>query len=137
VNRLLIPAKWVQLISPADRKRLGIETEDEMTKKIAAKNERELQGQIMQYLGVRGIEALWHRTDKRSHATLGWPDITFGVMVGGIPCPCGWEVKFGNGTLTKEQNDMLARLQARPNCWRIRIIRSFIEAVDELREMGL
>lgn len=127
----------IRLISPEDRKRLGIKTFDEMTKKIQVKNERELQRQIVNYLRLRGIEVLWHGTHKKSTATVGWPDIVFAAMVAGFPTPCGWEIKFGNGTLTKEQNDMLARLQARPNAWRIRVIRTFIEAVDELREMGL
>jgi hypothetical protein len=33
--------------------------------------------------------------------------------------------------------DVLERMQARPNCWRVRVIRSFIEVVDDLRDMGL
>ena len=136
-NPHLLPDHVVRLMSPEDRKELGIQTTDEMTKKIEAKNERQLQGQIVQYLRLRGIEVLWHRTDKKSAATVGWPDIVFAVMVNGFATPCGYEVKFGAGTLSREQSDVLERMQTRPNCWRIRVIRNFIEVVDDMREMGL
>lgn len=105
--------------------------------KWKAKSERDLQRQIVSYLRLRNIEVCWHRTDKKSTATVGWPDITFAVKVNGFPCACAYEVKFGSGTLSREQNDVLVRLQASPNCWRVRVIRTFIEVVDDMRELGL
>jgi hypothetical protein len=124
-------------MSDIDRRKLGVKTKDEMGKAWAAKNERDLQRQIVQYLRLRNIELLWHATHKKSTASVGWPDIIFAVMSAGFCTPCAWEIKFGSGMLSPEQNDVLERLQARPNCWRVRVIRTFTEAVDELREMGL
>lgn len=137
MNPRLLPERYLRLISQADRAALGLTTHEEQMKKITVKTERQLQSQIVQYLRLRGIEVLWHRTDKKSRATKGWPDITFGVLSNGFPTACGYEVKFGSGTLSREQEDMLRRLQSRPNCWRIRVIRNFIEVVDDMREMGL
>jgi hypothetical protein len=137
VKRELIPQRYIELMSVVDRAQLGVKNKEEMARAWIAKSERDLQRQLVQYLRLRGIEVLVHRTDKKTGATVGWPDLTFSVMSNGFCAPCGWEVKFGSGTLSPEQNDMLARLQARPNCWRIRVIRTFSEAVDELRELGV
>jgi hypothetical protein len=133
----LLPQRYIELMSVVDRATLGVKTKDEMAKAWKAKSERDLQRQLVQYLRLRGIEILWHATHKKSTATVGWPDIIFAVMSGGFCTPCAWEVKFGAGTLSPEQNDVLQRMQARPNCWRVRVIRTFNDAVDELREMGL
>jgi hypothetical protein len=137
MNPKLFPARMVRLISEKDRAALGIKTDDERMAKWEAKNERELQRQIVSYLRLRDIEVEWKRTDKKSTGTVGWPDITFAVKVNGFPTPCAYEVKFGSGTLSPEQNDLLQRMQAPPNCWRVRVIRTFIEVVDDMRELGL
>jgi galactose-1-phosphate uridylyltransferase len=102
-----------------------------------AKNERELQRQIVQYLRQRNIEVIWHGTHKKSTATKGTPDILFSVLANGFPKPCAYEVKFGTAPLEREQAHMIERMRSAPNCWRVRIIRSFMEVVDDLREMGL
>lgn len=127
----------VDRMSVKDRKLLGLKTRQERLEKHIAKSERQLQTQIVQYLRYRGIEPLWHRTDKRSHATIGWPDITFSVMSNGFATPCAYEVKFGSGLLSPAQSDMLQRLQSAPNAWRCRVIRSFEEVVSELRELNV
>lgn len=137
ITEMRLTDNMVALMSPKDRKLIGLKTRQEHLEKQEAKSERQLQRQIVQYLRLRGIEPLWHRTDKRSHATIGWPDITAAVKVHGIPMPLGIEVKFGTGTLSREQTDMHARLQASPNCWRIVVIRNFTEVVDLLRELDL
>jgi hypothetical protein len=54
-----------------------------------------------------------------------------------VPVPCGWECKVGNSKLRPEQEELLRRLQAPPNAWRIRVIRSLQEAADELKELGV
>lgn len=137
MNPRLLPAHMVRLISGEDRKKLGIQTDGERMAKWKAKSERELQRQIVNYLKLRGIEVCWHRTDKKSAATIGWPDLTFAVKSNGFPMPIGIEVKYGAGVLSREQNDLHARLQANPNAWRIYVIRSFVEVVDLLRDLGL
>jgi hypothetical protein len=125
-------------MSPLDRKRLGVKTAEEMAKVWKAKTERDLQKQIVAYLRMRDIEVLWHGTHKKSTATRGWPDVTFCVRgPGGFPMPCAFEVKMDSGILSKEQSDMVNRLRTSPNAWNVRVIRSLIEVVDFLRELGL
>ena len=132
-----IPESYKKLMSVEDRRLLGIETFEEMKKKFEAKTERQLQRQIVQYLRLRGIEVIWHATNRKSTDTKGTPDILFAVLVNGFPAACSWEIKFGNGLLSKAQENMLERMQTRPNVWRVRVIKRFLDAVDELREMGL
>jgi hypothetical protein len=137
MNPKLLSDRQISMVSERERKSLGLQTFEERMKKIVAKNERELQRQIVDYLRLRDIVVIWHRTDKRSTATVGTPDILFAVKSYGIPLACAYEVKFGAGTLTREQNDMFSRMQTHPNAWRIRIIRTFIEVVDDMRDLGL
>ena len=140
----VLPENILKCLSPLERKRLGKAgmTKAEAADRAEAKNERELQRQIVSYLQLKGIEVLWHRTDKRSTATIGWPDVTFTIgqyvsLVGIFPVACAWEIKFSNGKLSKEQSDLATRLQSPPNFWRFRVITSFEQARRELRELGI
>src|SRR5882724_11817954 len=134
MNPRLLPAHMVRLISVDDRKKLGIITEDDRMAKYKATNGRELTKQIVQYLQLRGIEVCWSSTHKKSTMSKGWPDITFAVKIAGFCMPCAYEVKFGADTLSREQNDRIERMKSSPNCWRVRIISSFIQVVDDMRE---
>jgi len=142
MNSHVLPESFLRCLSPEDRKSLGrggITAEEAISKQVA-KSERELQGQIVNLLRLKGIEPLWHRTNKKSGATIGWPDITFSVL--GVAwdlttIACAWEVKFGDGELSKEQKQMAVRLQSPPNNWCWREIRSVDQALKELREMGI
>jgi hypothetical protein len=124
-------------VSPADRAKLGLQTSDERLMKWKAKNGRELTKQIVQYLQLRGIEACWSATHKKSTMSKGWPDITFAVRVGGLCLPCAYEIKYGSDMLSRDQEDRLNRMKTAPNCWHVRIINDFIQVVDDMREMGL
>jgi len=130
----VVPEKWLRLMSRADRRALGKAglTAAECAARIEARTERALQGQIVALLRLRGIEALWHRTDRRSAATVGWPDITFAVRGRGGVRACAWEVKL-NGRLTREQSDLARRLV--DNGWDWRLIRSVEEASQALEEV--
>lgn len=132
---VVLSEKILRLMSSADRKKLGKGglLWSEAKELAAAKNERELQGQLVQLLRRKGIEVLWHRTDRRSAATIGWPEITFAA--GGQSC--AWEVKFGDGELSTEQKQMAVRMMSPPNCWWWRVIRSYDDALAELKELGL
>jgi hypothetical protein len=129
----VIPENYLKWISEGDRKSLGKagRTWKECIAKGEAKNERELQGQIVNLLRLRGIEPLWHRTDRRSAATIGWPDITFAYYGKAI----AWEVKLPNGRLSREQDQMLDTLGTVPNWWDIRVIRSVDQALGELHRI--
>lgn len=143
MNSALLPPNFLKCLTTEDRKALGKAglTPEEALSKAQNKNERDLQGKIVQLLRLKGIEPLWHRTDKRSHATIGWPDITFATVHrwSGMDdfVPSAWEVKFGDGELSIEQNQMLVRLQSPPNGWRVRVIRSVDEALEQLRQIGV
>src|SRR5439155_10380413 len=138
----VLPEKMLRLLSPADRKSIGQMTADEAFRKAEVKNEGDLQRQIISLLRLKGIEPLWHRMDKRSAATIGWPDITFCVeggydeVDGHITTPiygCVWEIKFrAQDQPSIEQQQMHLRLSTLPNCWRVRVIRSVDEALEEL-----
>lgn len=144
----LLPEHIKRLIDPAQRKALGILTEEELSLKVEARNERKLHEQIRQFFNRKGIAYLESRMDKRSHATVGWPDFTFAVhlnkpnkidptSVTMVPIPCAWECKVGKAKLRPEQEEMFRRLQAFPNSWRVRVIRSLQEAADELKALGV
>jgi hypothetical protein len=134
----LLNDKWTKLVSPEDRKRLGIATAEELMKKAWAKTERQLQNQIVQYLGLRGIEVVRSRMDRKTTGVKGTPDLIFSVRGPcGIPRPCAFEVKMDNGVLSRAQNDMLQRMRTSPNAWDVRVIRSFVEIVDFCRELGI
>lgn len=142
----VLPDHLLRLMSPEDRRALGVAgwTREEVEQRAQIKNERELQKQIVNYLRLHGIEPLWFRTDKRTTANLGWPDITFSVEVESpetyrspVTIPCVWEIKFEKGRLSKQQDDLSKKLITYPNGWRYRIITSLDEAIMELRELGI
>lgn len=145
----VLPEKILRLLSPEDRASLGKAglTAEEALAKADVKNERTLQGLIVNLLRLKGIEVCWHRTDKKSAATIGWPDITFSVATyAAVPTQpydlatitaCAWEVKHGPGGLSDDQKKMALRLQSPPNFWRWREIRSVDQALAELKEMGI
>jgi hypothetical protein len=135
----VLPEAFLRCMSPEDRKALGQMSAEEALVAFTAKSERKLQSQIVNLLRLRGIEVCWHRTDKRSAATVGWPDLTFAVVREADleTFPCAYEVKMPGGVLSPEQKQMAVRLQSPPNWWRYRVIRSVDEALKDLKEMGL
>lgn len=124
----VLPESILSKVSPEDRKAMGKAglTKADCEQKAHARNERDLQRLIVNYLQLKGIEALWHRTDKRSTATVGWPDLTFAAK----GFPVAWEIKFEKGKLSEEQELMAVKLKR--NGWRFAVIRSLEEAKKEL-----
>jgi hypothetical protein len=96
----------------------------EAAEKGLARAERDLQGEIVQYLNLQRIEVLWHRTDKKSHATVGWPDLTF--VKDGVPW--GIEVKTDAGRVRPNQYETMRKMTC--NGWQCAIVRSFKEFHD-------
>jgi len=110
---------------------------DTLDTKQEVKDERELQGQIVNLLRLKGIEPLWHRTDKKSHASIGWPDITFSVEHGLRSIPCLWEIKLPGKKLSAEQRNLAVKLMGPPNAWVYKVITSVDEALIELKRLGI
>jgi len=102
-----------------------------------AKSERELQGQIVNLLRLKGIEVLWHRTDKKSAATVGWPDLTFAVESGLRTVAIGMEVKLPGRKLSSEQQKVAVEMMNPPNSWTYHVVTSVDEVLHILRKLGI
>lgn len=149
----VLPEKYLRLMRPEDRLRLGQKTASEVLAQGEATSEKALQKQIVGLLRLKGIEVNVSRMDKRKTDAVGWPDITFAVYwpAPQIICageshqlpkawqffPCAWEIKMPQGKLSFEQEALGLRLQVPPNGWRYRVIRSVDQAIAELKEMGV
>jgi hypothetical protein len=127
----------LRLMSAKDRKSLGLRTKAEVLARGIIKAERDLQRQIASLLGLHNVAYCWHRTDKKSHATIGWPDFTLAIRMGVMMVPCAWECKLPGNELSREQAEMRNKMITYPNGWRWRTIESVDEAIQELKELGV
>jgi len=143
-----LPEHVKRMIDHAQRQSLGIRTNDEVAARVHTYNERKLHAELRQLFNLKGIAYLEARMDRKSHMTKGWPDFTFAVLLQKpnkmdptgltcVPIPCAWECKVGSARLKPEQEEMLRRLQAEPNGWRVKVIHSLQEAVEELKALGI
>ncbi len=111
----VLPEKILRLLSPEDRKSLGAAgmTAEEAMLKAEVKNERALQVLIINLLRLKGIEPLWHRTDKRSAATVGWPDISFAISVASITkeVPLGKNGKQGVAIVSAKDFELVSQFR--------------------------
>lgn len=105
--------------------------------KADLQSEKRLQIQILNLLRQHHIEALWHRTDKKTTCNVGWPDFVFSVEQGLRRLPVCWEVKLPGGKLSPEQRNLQELLTHPPNSWEYRVITSVDEALRELKRYGL
>lgn len=141
----VLPESFLKCLSKEDRDSLGKGglTWEDALRRGQAKSEKDLQKMIVQLLRMKGIEPNVSRMDKRKTDSVGWPDITFCVGFTSwakkhqAVFSCAWEVKFGKGQLSVEQQQIHIRLSTPPNAWRIKVIRSVDEALAELKEFGL
>lgn len=140
----------LKLMDPADRKKLGLKTMDEINQMAEAKTERELHKQVANLLRLRGIEFFDSRMDKRTSRPVGEPDFVFAVWIEATradknqlavldrwPAACGWELKLPGKNLDPDQAAMFEKLTKHPNAWICRVIRSVDEALAELKKLGL
>jgi hypothetical protein len=122
-------------MSPADRALFapGQLTYEESIRKEKARDERQLQGWLVGMLRIRGHEPLWFRTDKRTRATVGWPDITFALF----GRACAWEVKMPGNYPTDDQLAVHAAMTV--DGWTVCVVtsvdegRSFLESFTDCR----
>lgn len=113
-----IPENILRRMSVKDRKELGVQTAEEAQATFIARNERELQNQISQFLRMKGIWFYNARMDRATTAAKGVPDY---LLAWGYQ-PVAMEVKFGNGKLSTEQ--MATHNAMLKNGWRVYIVRS-------------
>jgi hypothetical protein len=137
-------------MDPEVRKRLGkhYRTMSEVNQDNEHKSERQLQGQIANLLNLREIAYCWHRTDKKSHATIGWPDFTASVFmqkltkndptdVVPVTVALALEVKLPGKKLSPEQETMFRKMTKFPNAWMCRVVYSVDDVLAILKELGL
>ena len=105
---------------------------DDCAEKVGeAKSEKQLQNQLHQLLLRRGHRPSIQRMDRKSNIAIGSPDIQFSVNGRAVY----WEVKFGSNQPTPEQTRMMAELESAPNNAICKVIRSYREGLDHLREV--
>ncbi len=90
--------------------------------------ERELSRQFCAYLTQRGVPHFVCRTDKRSHATIGWPDVT-AVWGGRVACV---ELKTATGTLSDAQRACHEALRATGTA--VCVARSLVVAIEFVKQ---
>ena len=129
-NANLLTDRQIAMMSPADRKALGVKTVEERQGKADEMAEKELQQLCERELSRRGIVYL--HLSFRAREKKGWPDLAFVLPTGrrkpGIPWAV--EVKTLVGRLSKEQKYVLREMAL--NGWQVRVIRAFEDFRDIL-----
>ena len=112
-----------RLLTPAQRKREGVQTAAEAQDSAVAKSERELQNMIVAMLRRNGIWVIQQRMDKRSNVAEGTPDILF--VVRGIAV--AMECKMPGKKPTKQQDEAMHIMET--NGWRCFVITDYADAL--------
>lgn len=144
----VLPPSILRCLRPEDRKSLGKAglLPEEALAQMVIKKELDLQKQIVGLLRIKGIEPLVPIFGRKTRMAVGWPDITFAVRdrsnvdfegYGERTVACTWELKIPGGRHSDEQTKMAVRLSTPPNAWRHRVIESFDQALEELKQMGI
>lgn len=145
----LLPPSFLRLVSPADRKALGLSTmtAEETLAKQEVKSERDLHKLVRGLLGLRGIEFIESRMDRRTTQKKGVPDFLFAIKDEAIDPKSGayysniyavaWECKIGKERPSDEQQRMAIRMSTPPNAWIVKTIYSLEQAIYELQQLGL
>lgn len=121
----VLPDAFLRCMAPADRKSVapGQTTAPELASRSVVKAEKQLQGLIYNFLRVNDVEVLWHRTDKKSHATVGWPDLTFALLGRAV----AWEVKLPGRKPEEHQTNLHERMLL--NGWTVEVVTSLEQAI--------
>jgi len=129
-NANLLSDRQIAMMSPADRKALGVKTVEERIGRADKMAEKELQQLCERELSRRGIVYL--HLSFRAREKKGWPDLAFVLPTGrGKPgIPWAVEAKTASGRLSNEQKAMLRAMEL--NGWQVRVIRSFEDFRDIL-----
>lgn len=110
----------------------GFKTSAEAVATFETKNERQVQKHIANYLRQHSIWFSQSRTDKRTTNGNGTPDFLFSAL---LPYndhqnriyPIAIEVKFGDGKLSKEQEDVRGQMVL--NGWCYFVVHSLQEVI--------
>ncbi len=105
-EKAIVPDRIAALMSPADRKALGVLLPSERADRADARDEKELQKLCERELSRRLIP--FSHYSFRARERIGWPDLTFAMPATGRFTAV--ELKSATGKLTQEQADTLADL---------------------------
>jgi hypothetical protein len=128
-NSKILPDKILRLLSPADRRSLGVAglTADEALDAARIKSERDLQNQIESYFNLRGVVAIRSRMDKATRTKKGTPDFMLALRGHAIAL----EAKLPGEELREEQADMKRKMTDEINGWEWVTVNS-LDAVKSL-----
>jgi hypothetical protein len=129
MNPPVLPQKFIDLMSPADRARLGKagRTTAEIVREVEEQSEKDLHKDIVRYLNVLGVPFAHARMDKRSSIAVGYPDFSFPYKGRFV----GWEAKVKGKGLTSEQQATRELIER--NGGRFAVIRLLEDAKNHLR----
>lgn len=128
----LLPRNITACMSESDKRALSRngKTPEESRSLAAAKSEREIQGQIANYLRLLRVPSNRDAMHRKRTGTVGWPDFVFPYRGHFV----AWEVKCPwSQNLRPEQSEMARELQRHGTEWRL--ITSIEDARQHLREM--
>src|SRR5687768_11329105 len=120
MSAIVLPESTLRCMSPEDRRQLGKGglTAAEATAKAEARNEKELQRQIYQFLRQRGYVAFRSRTDKRTTNNIGTPDFLLSVHGKSVAL----EVKTATGKTSPEQDRLHEQMVNSQNGWSLWVV---------------
>lgn len=110
-------------------KRTPIEAIKARIEKANGQLEKELQKDMAQYLGMKGICFFRQRMDRKTSGTVGWPDFTFSIN----GRACAVEAKVGSNDLDPEQMSVIAKMIN--NGWKVAVVRDLAQLKAFLDEM--
>lgn len=97
--------------------------------KASGKLEKQLQKDIGQFLGMKGICFFSQRMDRKAGGRKGWPDFTFAIR----GHACAVEAKVGDNDLQEDQLKVISEMIL--NGWKVAVIRGISELKQFLDEM--
>lgn len=128
----VLPNSILTKMSAKDRATLGRAgmTAEEAEAAYVAKNEADLQKQIIAMLNRNGIHVICSRTGKRTTTAAGTPDLLFSVNGASV----AWELKVKGNKPSKEQIDTMRDMAA--NGWKCSVLYSYDDALAKYRELS-
>lgn len=130
---MILPDRVLKAMNASERKKLGKAgvTADEAAAKSTAKNEREIQADILQFCRLKGWPYDCPTFGKKTRVSIGRPDIIIALPGG----KTAWvEVKMPKGLLSAEQATYLGRLGVLGH--NIIVPTSAKEAIDWLKSLA-
>ncbi len=131
MNSPVLPQKFIDLMSPADRARLGKagRTSVEIYRQIEEQSEKDLHKDIVRYLNVLGVPFAHARMDKKSSIAVGYPDFSFPYRGRFV----AWEAKVRGRPLDADQQRTREHIEKHGGMYAV--IRQLEDAKNHLREI--